>query len=51
MTLVVDTRDDFTLDAYRRAAWQGEAVRIADADGQRGRTYSSVFRSLPRFKR
>ena len=30
MTILVQTRDDFSLDAYRRAAWQGEAVRIAD---------------------
>lgn len=31
MTVVVETRNDFTLEAYRRVAWGGEPVRIADS--------------------
>jgi histidine ammonia-lyase len=46
MTLLVETRDDFTLDAYRRAAWQGEAVRIADAAVARMRESRARFRAM-----
>lgn len=31
MTVIVETRDDFTVDSYRRVAWAGEPVRISDA--------------------
>lgn len=29
MTILIDTRDDFTLDAYARAAWAGEDVSFS----------------------
>jgi len=47
MTIIVEFRDHFTLDAYRRAAWQGEAVRIADADGQSRAKGTYLFFSFP----
>lgn len=31
MTVVVETRHDFTVEAYRRVSWGGEPVRISDA--------------------
>lgn len=31
MTIVVETRDDFTLEAYRRVAWSGDPVRISNS--------------------
>lgn len=31
MTVVVETRDDFTLEAFRRVAWGKEPVRISDS--------------------
>ncbi len=29
MAVVVDTRADLTLDAFRRVAWEGEGVTLA----------------------
>lgn len=31
MTVVVETRDDFTVEAYRQVAWARQPVRISDA--------------------
>lgn len=31
MTVMVESREDFTIDFYRRVAWAGEPVRISDA--------------------
>lgn len=31
MTVIVESCDDFTLEAYRWVAWAGEVVRIADS--------------------
>lgn len=51
MTVVLETRRDITLDSFRRAAWQGEAVRLHDRavaaiDGAR-RAFLSLLDSDP----
>ena len=36
MTLCLETRQDITLEAFRRVAWQGEGVRLQpQRDGNR----------------
>lgn len=46
MTILVDSRNDFSLEAYRRVAWSGETVRISDAAVARMRERRSQFLAL-----
>jgi histidine ammonia-lyase len=46
MTVLVKTRDDFTLDAYKRVAWQCQAVRIADGALERMRESRAHFTAM-----
>lgn len=46
MTVLVDCRNDFTLEAYRRVAWGSETVRLSDASVARMRERRAQFMSL-----
>lgn len=46
MTLVVDSRNDFTLEAYRRVVWRKEPAQFSDASISRMRECRAQFMSL-----
>lgn len=46
MTVTVADRNDFTLDTYRRVAWEREPVEIADPAIERMRASRSAFMEL-----
>lgn len=46
MTVLLDTRDDFTLEHYRRVAWNSEPVRLSEASVARMRERRAQFMSL-----
>lgn len=46
MTLAIASRDDITLDAYRRVAWRGEGVRFTDASLARMAAMRQSFLAL-----